>query len=166
MDRFHAMTVFAKVVEQGSFARAAERLDISTSACSRLVADLGLETVAQADDGRVLLLDQAAEPPATVAVASATAQDGDAALPAPPGQGSLHCGAHRLADGKEHRVAQAPAHQRDGLAADALVLSFSGAPAETANLMAMVPADFELYSGDAGSRRPSISTNASPISRT
>lgn len=40
MDRFQAMTVFAKVVEQGSFARAAERLDISTSACSRLVAEL------------------------------------------------------------------------------------------------------------------------------
>jgi DNA-binding transcriptional LysR family regulator len=40
MDRFQAMTVFAKVVEQGSFARAAERLAISTSACSRLVADL------------------------------------------------------------------------------------------------------------------------------
>ena len=34
------MTVFAKVVEQGSFARAAERLEISTSACSRVVADL------------------------------------------------------------------------------------------------------------------------------
>ncbi|WP_374430370.1 FAD-dependent oxidoreductase, partial [Ideonella dechloratans] len=60
---------------------------------ARLVADLGLETVAQADDGRVLLLDQAAEPPATVAVASATALDGDATLPAPPGQGSLHGGA-------------------------------------------------------------------------
>ena len=40
MDRFQAMEVFAKVVEQGSFARAAERLDISTSACSRQVADL------------------------------------------------------------------------------------------------------------------------------
>ena len=40
MDRFQAMTVFAKVVEQGGFARAAERLAISTSACSRLVADL------------------------------------------------------------------------------------------------------------------------------
>src|SRR5512139_390178 len=40
MDRFQAMTVFAKVVEQGSFARAAERLSISTSACSRLVAEL------------------------------------------------------------------------------------------------------------------------------
>ncbi len=40
MDRFQAMGVFAKVVEQGSFARAAERLAISTSACSRHVADL------------------------------------------------------------------------------------------------------------------------------
>ncbi|WP_225864711.1 flavin monoamine oxidase family protein [Ideonella benzenivorans] len=66
---------------------------------ARLVADLGLDTVAQADDGRVLLLDQAAELPATVTVASATAQDADAALPAPPGQGSLHGGAHRLAGG-------------------------------------------------------------------
>jgi DNA-binding transcriptional LysR family regulator len=34
------MTVFAKVVEQGSFARAAERLSISASACSRQVAEL------------------------------------------------------------------------------------------------------------------------------
>src|SRR3990172_2864268 len=40
MNRFQAMTVFAKVVEQGSFARAAERLSISTSACSRQVAEL------------------------------------------------------------------------------------------------------------------------------
>ena len=40
MDRFAAMQAFAKVVELGSFARAAERLDISASACSRLVADL------------------------------------------------------------------------------------------------------------------------------
>ena len=40
MDRLHAMTVFAKVVEQGSFARAAERLSISSSACSRQVAEL------------------------------------------------------------------------------------------------------------------------------
>lgn len=40
MDRLHAMAVFVKVVELGSFARAAERLDISTSACSRLVAEL------------------------------------------------------------------------------------------------------------------------------
>jgi DNA-binding transcriptional LysR family regulator len=34
------MATFVKVVEQGSFARAAERLGISTSACSRQVADL------------------------------------------------------------------------------------------------------------------------------
>ncbi|GLS04771.1 transcriptional regulator [Chitiniphilus shinanonensis] len=34
------MTVFARVVETGSFVRAAERLDISTTAASRLVADL------------------------------------------------------------------------------------------------------------------------------
>jgi DNA-binding transcriptional LysR family regulator len=40
MDRVQAMTVFAKVVEQGSFARAADKLSISTSACSRLVAEL------------------------------------------------------------------------------------------------------------------------------
>lgn len=40
MDRFAALSSFAKVVEQGSFARAAERLDVSTSAVSRQVADL------------------------------------------------------------------------------------------------------------------------------
>jgi DNA-binding transcriptional LysR family regulator len=40
MDRFQAVTAFAKVVEQGSFARAAERLGMSTSAVSRQVADL------------------------------------------------------------------------------------------------------------------------------
>jgi len=40
MDRFAAMQVFTKVVEAGSFARAAERLDISTSVASRHVADL------------------------------------------------------------------------------------------------------------------------------
>jgi len=40
VDRLHAIAVFAKVVEQGSFARAAERLAISTSACSRHVAEL------------------------------------------------------------------------------------------------------------------------------
>lgn len=40
MDRVQAMTVFARVVEQGSFARAAERLSISSSACSRQVAEL------------------------------------------------------------------------------------------------------------------------------
>jgi DNA-binding transcriptional LysR family regulator len=40
LDRFQSLTVFAKVVEQGSFARAAQRLDLSTSAVSRHVADL------------------------------------------------------------------------------------------------------------------------------
>src|ERR1700751_2588958 len=40
MDRFLSLSVFAKVVEQGSFARAAERLTMSTSAVSRHVADL------------------------------------------------------------------------------------------------------------------------------
>lgn len=40
MDRFLSITVFAKVAELGSFARAAERLGISTSACSRHVAEL------------------------------------------------------------------------------------------------------------------------------
>lgn len=40
MDRFFTFSVFVKVVELGSFARAADRLDISTSACSRYVAEL------------------------------------------------------------------------------------------------------------------------------
>ena len=40
MDRFSAMQVFARVVELGSFAKTAERLGLSTSACSRQIADL------------------------------------------------------------------------------------------------------------------------------
>lgn len=40
MDRLLAMTVFANVVELGSFARAADKLGISTSAASRHVAEL------------------------------------------------------------------------------------------------------------------------------
>ena len=40
MDRFAAMTAFAKVVEAGSFAGAAARLDVSVSAVSRHVAEL------------------------------------------------------------------------------------------------------------------------------
>ena len=40
LDRLLAMTVFVKVVEQGSFARAAERLHMSTSGVSRHVAEL------------------------------------------------------------------------------------------------------------------------------
>jgi DNA-binding transcriptional LysR family regulator len=40
MDRFLAVRTFAKVVELGSFARAAERLGLSTSAVSRQVSEL------------------------------------------------------------------------------------------------------------------------------
>lgn len=40
LDRLLAMTVFVKVVEQGSFAKAAARLSMSTSAVSRHVAEL------------------------------------------------------------------------------------------------------------------------------
>ena len=40
MDRFHAIRAFSRVVETGSFARAAERLDVSVSAVSRQVAEL------------------------------------------------------------------------------------------------------------------------------
>jgi DNA-binding transcriptional LysR family regulator len=40
VDRFSALSTFAKVVELGSFARAAERLSVSTSAVSRQVAEL------------------------------------------------------------------------------------------------------------------------------
>lgn len=40
MDRFGALQAFVKVVELGSFARAAQRLDLSTSAVSRQVSDL------------------------------------------------------------------------------------------------------------------------------
>ena len=40
MDRFQAVTAFARVVEAGSFARAAERLGVSVSSVSRQVADL------------------------------------------------------------------------------------------------------------------------------
>jgi len=40
MDRFSAANTFVKVVELGSFARAAERLDLSTSAVSRQLAEL------------------------------------------------------------------------------------------------------------------------------
>jgi DNA-binding transcriptional LysR family regulator len=40
MDRFQAITAFARVVENGSFARAAERLGVSVSAVSRQVSEL------------------------------------------------------------------------------------------------------------------------------
>jgi DNA-binding transcriptional LysR family regulator len=40
MDRFQAISTFVRVVESGSFARAAERLDVSVSSVSRQIADL------------------------------------------------------------------------------------------------------------------------------
>ncbi len=40
MDRFLALTAFVKVVEMGSFARAAQRLDVSVSSVSRHVSEL------------------------------------------------------------------------------------------------------------------------------
>jgi DNA-binding transcriptional LysR family regulator len=40
MDRFAAMQAFVRVVESGSFVRAADRLEWSTSSLSRLIADL------------------------------------------------------------------------------------------------------------------------------
>ena len=40
MDRFQAISAFVRVVETGSFARAAARLDVSVSSVSRQVADL------------------------------------------------------------------------------------------------------------------------------
>jgi DNA-binding transcriptional LysR family regulator len=40
LDRFAALSVFVKVVEQGSFARAADKLGVSTSSVSRHVAEL------------------------------------------------------------------------------------------------------------------------------
>ena len=40
MDRFQSLAVFAKVVEHGGFARAAQRLQVSASAVSRHVAEL------------------------------------------------------------------------------------------------------------------------------
>src|SRR5260370_34701833 len=40
MDRFQAIQAFVKVVETGSFARAAERLDVSVSSVSRQVSEL------------------------------------------------------------------------------------------------------------------------------
>ncbi len=40
MDRFRALTMFAQVVEQGSLARAADKLGLSTSAVSRHLAEL------------------------------------------------------------------------------------------------------------------------------
>ena len=40
MDRFQSLTAFARVVESGSFARAADRLELSVSAVSRQIGEL------------------------------------------------------------------------------------------------------------------------------
>ncbi len=40
MDKFAALTIFATVVEQGGFSRAADKLGLSTSAVSRHVSEL------------------------------------------------------------------------------------------------------------------------------
>lgn len=40
MDRLQSMRVFAKVVELGSFARAAQQLEMSNAVVTRYVADL------------------------------------------------------------------------------------------------------------------------------
>ena len=40
MDRLHSMRVFARVIEQGSFAGAARELNLSPAVVTRLVADL------------------------------------------------------------------------------------------------------------------------------
>src|SRR5690242_10756168 len=40
MDQFQSMRAFVRVVEAGSFVRGADKLDISTTSASRLVAEL------------------------------------------------------------------------------------------------------------------------------
>ena len=40
MDRFRAITAFVRIVESGSLAAAARRMDVSVSALSRLLAEL------------------------------------------------------------------------------------------------------------------------------
>jgi monoamine oxidase len=67
---------------------------------SRLVDDLGLDSLAQPDDGRVLLLDDPNRPPRSLAFDAATGRlvDGDAR------PGSVHGGARRLAGGMQGLV--------------------------------------------------------------
>ncbi len=62
---------------------------------TRLVEDLGLDSVAQADDGRVLWLDDPSSPPRTVAIDAA----GRPAEGAPARPGGVHGGARRLTGG-------------------------------------------------------------------
>ena len=70
---------------------------------ARLVADLGLSTVAQADDGQVLLLDDPNRAPRLVAFDPRTASPAPEGTPAQPG--ALHAGARRLAGGMGALVA-------------------------------------------------------------
>lgn len=62
---------------------------------TRLVEDLGLDSVAQADDGRVLWLDDPNSPPREVAIDAS----GRPAEGAPAQPGAVHGGARRLAGG-------------------------------------------------------------------
>lgn len=68
---------------------------------TQLVADLGLDTLAQADDGRLLLLDDPGLPPKPRSFDPAT---GQAAEGLPPQPGSLHGGARRLVGGMQALV--------------------------------------------------------------
>ena len=63
---------------------------------ARLVADLGLATIEQPDDGRVLLLDDAGQPPRLLPLHPATGTLAEGMVPEP---GAVHGGAQRLAEG-------------------------------------------------------------------
>ncbi|MBL8275816.1 MAG: FAD-dependent oxidoreductase [Pelomonas sp.] len=68
---------------------------------TQLVADLALPTLAQPDDGQLLVLDDAARPPQARSFDAAT---GQAVEGLPPQPGSLHGGARRLAGGMQALV--------------------------------------------------------------
>lgn len=68
---------------------------------TQLVADLGLPTLEQPDDGQLLLLDDAAQPPQA---RSFDATTGQAVEGLPPQPGSLHAGARRLQGGMQALV--------------------------------------------------------------
>ena len=51
MDRLHSMRVFSRVVDEGSFARAARELNLSPAVVTRLVADLEEHLGLAARDG-------------------------------------------------------------------------------------------------------------------
>ncbi len=68
---------------------------------AQLVADLGLPTLAQPDDGQVWLLDDASRPPSARTYDAASGQLLEGAAPT---LGSLHAGARRLAGGMQTLV--------------------------------------------------------------